>query len=127
MGVTLWIDFETRSRVDLGAKGVYNYAMDLSTEVLCMSYAFDDGPVQTWAPKHTSDGVMWLDSSPFPEAVANHTGPIYAHNAAFERLIFGTCWGRTSNWSSSTAPQHKPAPTARRVAWKTWAVSRRPT
>ena len=77
MGMILWVDFETRSRVDLGAKGVYNYAMDLSTEVLCMSYAFDDGDVVTWLP-----------SQPFPEAVANHTGPIYAHNAAFERLIF---------------------------------------
>ena len=88
MGVKLWIDFETRSRVDLGAKGVYNYAQDMSTEVLCMSYAFDDGEVQTWVPKYTPDGVMWLNDSPFPEAVAKHTGPIYAHNAAFERLIF---------------------------------------
>ena len=73
----LWIDFETRSRVDLGAKGVYNYAQDMSTEVLCMSYAFDDEPVQTWRP-----------GEPFPIQVAQHTGPIYAHNAAFERLIF---------------------------------------
>jgi DNA polymerase len=84
----LYIDFETRSRVDLGSKGVYNYAQDMSTEVLCMSYAFDDGEVQTWVPKYTPDGVMWLNDSPFPEAVAKHTGPIYAHNAAFERLIF---------------------------------------
>ena len=73
----LWIDFETRSRVDLGAKGVYNYAQDMSTEVLCMSYAFDDGDVVTWRP-----------GEPFPEAVRQHTGRIYAHNAAFERLIF---------------------------------------
>jgi DNA polymerase len=73
----LWVDFETRSRVDLGSKGVYNYAQDMSTEVLCMSYAFDDGEVVTWLP-----------GQPFPEAVAKHTGPIYAHNAAFERLIF---------------------------------------
>jgi DNA polymerase len=73
----LWIDFETRSRVDLGAKGVYNYAQDMSTEVLCMSYAFDDGEVVTWTP-----------DQPFPEAVRRHEGPIYAHNAAFERLIF---------------------------------------
>jgi DNA polymerase len=73
----LWVDFETRSRVDLGSKGVYNYAQDMSTEVLCMSYAFDDGEVVTWTP-----------DQPFPEAVANHTGLIYAHNAAFERLIF---------------------------------------
>jgi DNA polymerase len=78
----LWIDFETRSRVDLGAKGVYNYAQDMSTEVLCMSYAFDDGDVQTWLPH--AKGVP----QEFPAAVRNHTGQIRAHNAAFERLIF---------------------------------------
>ncbi len=73
----LWLDFETRSRCDLKAHGVYRYAQDPSTEVLCMSYAFDDEPVKTWLPKH-----------PFPERVANWTGQIRAHNAAFERLIF---------------------------------------
>jgi len=74
----LWLDFETRSRCDLKAAGVYNYAQDASTEVLCMSYAFDDEPVKTWVPELT-----------FPENVLNHTGQIRAHNAAFERLI---CW-----------------------------------
>jgi DNA polymerase len=73
----LWIDFETRSRCDLKAKGVYNYAQDASTDVLCMSYAFDDGEVQTWLP-----------GQPFPQRVREWRGPIYAHNAAFERLIF---------------------------------------
>ena len=73
----LYIDFETRSRVDLGAKGVYNYAQDTSTDVLMMSYAFDDGEVVTWLP-----------GQPFPDEVRRHTGMIYAHNAAFERLIF---------------------------------------
>jgi DNA polymerase len=73
----LWLDFETRSRVDLGAKGVYNYAQDMSTEVLCMSYAFGDDEVQTWVP-----------GQPIPERIYAHKGPIYAHNAAFERLIF---------------------------------------
>ena len=73
----LWLDFETRSTCDLRAKGVYNYAQDASTEVLCMSYAFDDEDVVTWTP-----------SQPFPESVRNYTGQIRAHNAAFERLIF---------------------------------------
>jgi DNA polymerase len=73
----LWVDFETRSRCDLPARGVYNYAQDGSTEVLCMSYAFDDDEVVTWTP-----------DQPFPERVAQHTGEIRAHNAAFERLIF---------------------------------------
>ena len=70
----IWIDFETRSRCDLKAKGVYNYAQDMSTEVLCMSYAFDDGEVITWLP-----------GQPLPDFTGHM---IYAHNAAFERLIF---------------------------------------
>ena len=74
---TLWLDFETRSRCDLPARGVYNYAQDRSTSVLCMSYAFDDEEVVTWTP-----------DQPFPRRVAEHTGQIRAHNAAFERLIF---------------------------------------
>jgi len=73
----LWIDFETRSRCDLTTRGVYNYALDGSTEVLCMSYAFDDEDVRTWTP-----------AQPFPEEVRQHKGQIRAHNAAFERLIF---------------------------------------
>ena len=74
---TLWLDFETRSRCDLRSRGVYNYAQDPSTEVLCMSYAFDDEDVVTWTP-----------DQPFPTRVALHIGQIRAHNAAFERLIF---------------------------------------
>lgn len=73
----LWLDFESRSRCDLISRGVYNYAQDLSTDVLCMSYAFDDGEVVTWTP-----------DQPFPDAVRNFKGQIRAHNAAFERLIF---------------------------------------
>jgi DNA polymerase len=75
--VILWLDFETRSRCDLTSAGVYNYAQDGSTEVLCMSYAFDDEDVVTWQP-----------GQPFPDRVAQHRGQIRAHNAAFERLIF---------------------------------------
>ena len=73
----LWLDFETRSRCDLTSAGVYNYAQDGSTEVLCMSYAFDDEDVVTWQP-----------GQPFPDRVAQHRGQIRAHNAAFERLVF---------------------------------------
>ena len=69
----IWLDFETRSTCDLKSRGVYNYAQDLTTEVLCMSYAVDDGEVQTWLP-----------GQPLPD-LTDHR--IMAHNAAFERLI----------------------------------------
>ena len=80
MKTTLWLDFETRSRCDLPSRGVYNYAQDISTQVLCMSYAFDGEDVQTWT----------FDQS-FPQKVSAAIlsgAQIRAHNAAFERLIF---------------------------------------
>jgi DNA polymerase len=80
MKTTLWVDFETRSRCDLPSRGVYNYAQDISTQALCMSYAFDDEDVQTWTP-----------DQPFPQKVSAAIlsgAQIRAHNAAFERLIF---------------------------------------
>jgi DNA polymerase len=69
----IWLDFETASECDLPEAGVYNYARHPSTRVLCMSYAFNDGPVMTWRP-----------GEPMPDV----RGQIRAHNAAFERLIF---------------------------------------
>ena len=72
-----WVDMETKSECDLIARGSYNYAIDLSTDVLCMAYAFDDEDVQLWTP-----------DQPFPERVREHKGQVRAHNAAFERLIF---------------------------------------
>jgi DNA polymerase len=73
----LWVDFETRSRCDLKTKGLYNYVLHPTTEILCMSYAFDDGDVKTWLP-----------SQDYPLEVLNHLGQIRAHNAAFERQVF---------------------------------------
>jgi len=76
----LHIDLESKSRVDLLKEGGYNYATDLSTEILCMCYALDDAPVELWVP-----------GQPFPEDVADYIaegGDLYAHHAAFERLMF---------------------------------------
>jgi DNA polymerase len=76
----LHIDFETRSQVDLITAGVYNYASDLSTEILMMGWAFNDEPVQVWLP-----------DEPFPTRIIDHIkqgAAIYAHNAQFERLIW---------------------------------------
>jgi DNA polymerase len=67
-----WVDFETRSPVDLITRGVYAYVTQ--AEVICMSYAFDDEEVRTWRP-----------GEPFPDI---GRAQIRAHNAAFERLVF---------------------------------------
>lgn len=41
-------DFETKSIVDIKKCGSDVYARHVSTEVLCMAYAFDDQPVRIW-------------------------------------------------------------------------------
>jgi DNA polymerase len=79
----IFIDFETASECDLKERGVYNYARDPSTRVLCMAWAIDDGEVEVWTP-----------GQPFPD-VGEHM--IYAHNAAFERLI----------WTYVLGPDHR--------------------
>lgn len=72
----LWLDIETRSRCDLKTRGVYNYAADPSTEVLCIAYALDDADVK-----------LWKRGEKLPLALTEHKGEIRAHNAAFERLV----------------------------------------
>lgn len=77
----LHLDFETRSFVNLFEAGTFNYAKDPTTGVICMAYAFDDGPVELWIP-----------SDPFPEEVdkfmaAAAPRSLHAHNAQFERWI----------------------------------------
>ncbi|UOF77641.1 DNA polymerase [Caudoviricetes sp.] len=73
----IWLDFETRSKCDLKAHGVYIYARDDTTEVLCMSFARDDGDVMTTT--NVSDMRRILTDIKGEQ--------IRAHNAAFERLI----------------------------------------
>lgn len=75
------IDIETRSEVDLLRHGVYVYAQDPSTRLLCLCWAEDDGPVQSWVP-----GTR---AFPADLALAIESGQtLWAHNAQFERLLF---------------------------------------
>lgn len=46
----LWLDFETRSQVDLKDFGMDNYVKSPTTEVLMLAWAFDDDPVNLWLP-----------------------------------------------------------------------------
>lgn len=77
---TLHCDLETRSTVDLKKTGVYAYAADPTTDIWCMAYAFDDEPVEVWAPGDEP-----------PARIAEHVmlgGALMAHNASFERIIW---------------------------------------
>jgi hypothetical protein len=44
------IDIESFSKVNLKQTGVYRYAEDDSTEILCIAFAFGDEPPNFWIP-----------------------------------------------------------------------------
>lgn len=70
----LYLDFETRSPLDLRKVGVYNYAA--AAEIICTGWAVDDGPVRCEAGFPPEVGALF--------ALADQ---VVAHNAGFEREI----------------------------------------
>jgi DNA polymerase bacteriophage-type len=85
------IDFETRSRCDLLERGGDNYALDPSTEILCMAAVYADTKFKRewlWFPGDKLD--------PMFVAQVEKGGLIMAHNAAFDRAI----------WNSIAVPDH---------------------
>jgi DNA polymerase bacteriophage-type len=73
-------DYETRSRAILKNVGTHRYAADPSTEIQCVAFAVDDGPVQ-----------LWLPGNPLPpeflHAALDPSWIVVAHNDSFETAI----------------------------------------
>lgn len=82
----LHIDIETFSTVDLPKTGVYRYAEDPSTEVLCIAWAVDNGTISLWAPGMSLEPLLQLVNNP---AIT-----LAAHNASFERVVLNGTAGK---------------------------------
>jgi DNA polymerase len=72
----LFIDFETRSTIDITKVGIWAYAGYPSTDILCMAWAWEDDPVQ-----------LWLPGMGLPIFISEDT-EVWAHNAMFERAMW---------------------------------------
>ena len=73
-------DIETRSTVDLKKVGLYNYATHPSTEVLCIGYGAEQGPIGLWWPGDPVPPVI-------SETARDPRWTAVAHNAPFELAI----------------------------------------
>jgi DNA polymerase len=51
MTTRVWLDFETRSEIDLKDRGLDVYSQDPSTEVLMLAWAIDDAEPTLWQPR----------------------------------------------------------------------------
>ena len=47
----LTIDLESRSRIDLKKQGMYRYAEDESTDIMCFAFKVDDEEPVLWVPE----------------------------------------------------------------------------
>lgn len=94
------VDVETRSVVDLRKSGVYVYAQDPSTDVICLSYRFGlTGPIKRWKL-----------GEPCPDDIKAHViagGTLVAFNAAFERIIWWAILSARYGWPKPVIEQFR--------------------
>jgi DNA polymerase len=96
--MTVSIDFETKSAVDLRKTGVYKYAADPSTDIWCMAYKApwsDD--VLVWQPGDEVDAHLedWIRAG----------GLLSAWNANFERTIWNEIMVGRYQWPATRIKQ----------------------
>ena len=80
----LYIDIETRSRVDLRKSNVYRYVADPSFDILMATWSLDGSPVVAATTREEIEAIPGL-RDPSVEKVA--------HNAPFERICFSRYFG----------------------------------
>src|SRR5690606_40535315 len=81
----IYLDLETRSRVDLRKSNVYRYAADPDFRILMLAYAVEDGPVELVLDEGDMRRLVeaWI--------AEGHT--LVAHNASFERIALSRLLG----------------------------------
>jgi DNA polymerase bacteriophage-type len=84
----LSIDIETRSRVNLNKTGVYPYAMDESTYILCIMYKLGDSETKWFTPEKGSVLTREdYDKSDFKKVYESDDVIYQAFNESFERIV----------------------------------------
>lgn len=107
------VDIESFSEADLKSVGLFKYAEHESTEILCLGYRFDEGPVTVWVPQTSlpqeivqgfaaqAPHARLLVQPEVPADLRAHIesgGEVRAHNAPFERVVLNGVAGRKVNF-----------------------------
>lgn len=116
----LVIDMETRSRVDLKKCGVYVYAEDESTDVLCIAVKEDNFTPKLWVDDlvhyATENLTIFFERIYAGELnqLIKKADEIHAHNVQFERVMWTQVMVGRYNYSE--IPFHKWRDTAAKAA-----------
>lgn len=93
------LDFETRSELDVKDVGSHIYAKHPSTDVLCVAWSVDDGPINLWHPfSGKRDIPVGLAKALYSDKhkVGNARGE--AHNKKFEEDIWFWVMQKKYDW-----------------------------
>jgi DNA polymerase len=91
----LYRDIETRSTLSLAKVGAWRYAADPTTEVLCIAFAVDDGPVQLWTPDMAVPEIFTSECL------------VVAHNDGFESAIEERLLAQRYGWPVIPIERHR--------------------
>ena len=99
------LDFEVRSFIDLPDRGLDVYAKDESTEVICMAYSIDGGPVKLWTPQTALPQFMYSKDTIFQGWNVAFEVNIMRHvlgiDVPWERAIDTMAWAAANNCPQS--------------------------
>ena len=94
----LFIDFETRSHVNIKTVGAWKYAMDPSTEIMCLAVGEEGRSGIDLIPREEFKKIP-VSMSPFVERVKRIAGiQLIAHNAHFEYAIWNYILAPRYGW-----------------------------
>lgn len=82
MDERLWLDYETRSTIDLDSRGLDNYARSPDTRILMAAFAFGDHKPKLWQP-HLNPTIP----AELEDALLDPFVQCWSWNASFERAI----------------------------------------
>ncbi len=92
----LYIDFETRSDINIKKAGSYKYMESPYFEPLCMAYAIGNGPVDIWVPDHEFPARLLSDNTPA------------VYNVEFEMNVLNHKWFRWNECFEDDRPDFVP-------------------
>jgi hypothetical protein len=85
-GDILWVDFESKSALDLKAAGAFCYVNDRATRAIVLAYAIGNARARTW---HSHGAILDWNDAPSDLREALERGMILAAwNASFDSAVW---------------------------------------